>query len=223
MGARSAPPGQTNGTVTTTRPPRHRTRPAACRRAQARRYCGVVDDAPRLVSPVRPDRTLRWHARPPRSLQPRTPRRLPVTRARARGRASPAAAALSARSPSSCPELNSTEQDVQHRCHLSHRPPIRVDTLSYQFAQVRRVVQRRHRCLPPFNGSRPSPRLRPPSPQSGTLRASCPKPARSIVRAYPLQRVRLFAGVVMLYGWSVIALHNRRPFVAVGRSRRATP
>ena len=32
-------------------------------------------------------------------------------------RSLPAAAALSARSPSSCPELNSTEQDVQHRCH----------------------------------------------------------------------------------------------------------
>ena len=117
VGARSAQSGQTNGTVTTTRSPRHRTRPAACRRAQGRRYCGVVDVAPRLVSPVRPDRTLRWQARPPRSLKTRTPRRLPVTRARARGGASPAAAALSARRPSSCPELNSTEQDVQHRCH----------------------------------------------------------------------------------------------------------
>ena len=50
MGARSAPPGQTNGTVTTTRSPRHRTRPAACRRAQGRRYSGVVDAGPRLVS-----------------------------------------------------------------------------------------------------------------------------------------------------------------------------
>ena len=89
MGARSAQPGQTNGTVTTTRPPRHRTRRAACRRAQGRRHSGVVDAAPRLVSPVRPDRTLRWHARPPRSLKTRTPRRLPVTRARARGGALP--------------------------------------------------------------------------------------------------------------------------------------
>ena len=121
MGARSAQSGQTNGTVTTTRPPRHRTRPAACRRAQGRRYSGVVDAAPRLVSPVCPDRTLRWQARPPRSLKTRTPRRLPVTRARARGGASPAAAALSARSPSSCPELLGDEHGVRAHGHRRHR------------------------------------------------------------------------------------------------------
>ena len=121
MGARSAQSGQTNRPVTTNRPPRHRTRPAACRRAQGRRYSGVVDAAPRLVSPVRPDRTLRWHARPPRSLKTRTPRRLPVTRARARGGASPAAAALSARNPSSRPELLGDEHGVRVYGHRRHR------------------------------------------------------------------------------------------------------
>ena len=61
-------------------PPNPTCRMPSCRRAQGRRYSGVVDAVPRLVSPVCPDRTLRWQARPPRSLKTRTPRRLPVTR-----------------------------------------------------------------------------------------------------------------------------------------------